>query len=111
MRFRMPELDSAFSFSATPNLSLLSSWSQWTAGVGNESSMPAMERFLNSTGSGGGLVSVCRLLQENGRRSRGLDLYGRARPSYHRFTQAAIDSVLGLGSKVVVTSRLMPDKH
>jgi aminopeptidase N len=99
MSGRMSELEGAWDLDDTTNLSLLSTWSHWVAGMGHLPSFPAMERYLGTVGAGGGLVGVYSLLKNNNNASRATTLYRAFRPRYHRYAQAALDGLLEFAEK------------
>jgi hypothetical protein len=107
---RMSSLDSTFQLSSTQNLSVLLTWSYWVATFRYASGWPALERYLMSSGSTGGLSTVYGALLNAGERQRALEIYGRARPRYHPFTQASLDQLLGTTGRVAEPERSLPEE-
>jgi len=108
MNGRMGEVEDAWDLDDTTNLSLLSTWSHWVAGMGHLPSFPAMERYLGTVGAGGGLVGVYSLLDNNGNGPRARNIYRGLRPRYHPYAQAAIDRLLELQGARVTRSVVLP---
>lgn len=105
----MPGLDAAFGLSATRNLSLLRGWAVWIASLRWAPGYGAMERYLVTSGSAGGLSAVYGALLRNGERARALEIYGRARPGYHPYVQAQLDALLGVAGRVALPQRKLPE--
>jgi aminopeptidase N len=107
---RMSSLDTAFRLSSTQNMTLLLRWSFWVATFRHAPAWPAMERYLMTSGSPGGLLTVYGALLNAGERSRALEIYGRARPRYHPFVQASLDQLLGTSARVAEPERSVPEE-
>ncbi|MCM2314332.1 MAG: leukotriene A4 hydrolase C-terminal domain-containing protein, partial [Thermoanaerobaculia bacterium] len=105
---RMGTLESTFGFDATRNLSLLFRWSLRSAMHRYAPSFDAMERYLMSVGSGSGLYAIYATLLNTGERPRALDIYSRARPRYHPYSQWSIDALFNPPARLSGAPRALP---
>ena len=112
MANRMGSLDGTFRFGSTPNISLLLRWSFWVATLRYAPSWGAMERYLMSSGSSGGLALVYGTLLRSGEQVRARETYSRARPRYHPYVQWRLDGLLNVAARTAAAPRaLPPTKH
>jgi hypothetical protein len=94
-RPRLAELDRAFRLSASGNSEILFAWLQIAIRNRYEPAFPALERFLTSQGR---RKFVRPLYQDLAKTTWGkamaLDIYRRARPTYHSVSATTIDQIL-----------------
>jgi leukotriene-A4 hydrolase len=93
---QMRELDTAFDLTRTENSEILHAWLLHVIANNYESAYPALESFLREQGRRKFLMPLYTKLAE---RPEGLDMameiYRKARPTYHPISYNSIDEVLG----------------
>jgi leukotriene-A4 hydrolase len=97
---RLAEIDRAFRLSASGNSEILFAWLQIAIRNRYEPAFPALERFLTSQGR---RKFVRPLYQDLAKTPWGtamaLDIYRRARPTYHSVSATAIDQILNVSAR------------
>ena len=92
---RLAELDRAYRFSASGNSEILEAWLQIAIRNRYEPAFPALERFLTSQGRRKFLTPLyTALMKTEWGRTMALDIYRRARPTYHSVSVNTIDQVV-----------------
>jgi hypothetical protein len=92
---RLAELDRAFNLSASGNSEILEAWLQIAIRNRYEPAFPALERFLTSQGRRKFLTPLYTALMKTDWGQRmALDIYRRARPTYHSVAVSTIDRVV-----------------
>lgn len=92
---RLAELDRAFGLSTSGNSEVLMAWLQIAIRNRYEAAFPALERFLTSQGRRKFLRPLYTdLAKTSWGRAMALDIYRRARPTYHSVSVNSIDQVL-----------------
>lgn len=89
---KLAELDTAFSFSRSPNAEIFVAWSRLTIPLNYLPVMPQVKQFLLRVGRTKFVVPLYRLLLENpAQQEFAKDIYQQAKPGYHPLTQTQID--------------------
>jgi hypothetical protein len=92
---RLAELDRAFNLSSSGNSEVLEVWLQIAIRNRYEPAFPALERFLTSQGRRKFLTPLYTgLAKTDWGRAMAMDIYRRARPTYHSVAVNTIDQVL-----------------
>ena len=92
---RLAELDRAFRLSSSGNSEILEAWLQIAIRNRYEPAFPALERFLTSQGRRKFLTPLYTgLAKTDWGRAMAVDIYRRARPTYHSVAVNTIDQVL-----------------
>ena len=92
---RLAELDRAFRLSSSGNSEILEAWLQIAIRNRYEPAFPALERFLTSQGRRKFLTPLYTgLAKTDWGRAMAMDIYRRARPTYHSVAVNTIDQVL-----------------
>jgi leukotriene-A4 hydrolase len=92
---RLTELDRAFNLSSSGNSEILEVWLQIAIRNRYEPAFPALERFLTSQGRRKFLTPLYTgLAKTDWGRAMAMDIYRRARPTYHSVAVNTIDQVL-----------------
>lgn len=92
---RMAELDRAFGFTETGNSEILFAWLELTIASGYEPAYPALERFLTGMGRRKFLVPLyARLAETPTGLQRAVEIYQKARSTYHPVAYATVDEIL-----------------
>jgi aminopeptidase N len=92
---RLTELDRAFKLSASGNSEILEAWLLIAVKNRYKSAFPALERFLTSQGRRKFLTPLyTELAKTTWGRTMAMDIYRRARPTYHSVAVNTIDKVL-----------------
>ncbi|MCP3964140.1 MAG: M1 family metallopeptidase [bacterium] len=98
-RQQMAELDARFELSATGNSEKLHEWLHHVLANRYEPGYAALDGFLTSMGRRKFLKPLYqRMAGEDDLKPMALDIYRRARPSYHPVSVATIDEILGWDS-------------
>jgi aminopeptidase N len=93
---RLAELDRAFKFSSSGNSEILEAWLLLAVKNRYASAFPALDRFLTSQGRRKFLTPLyTELAKTEWGRTLAMDIYRRARPTYHSVAVGTIDKVLG----------------
>ncbi len=95
---KMAELDGAWSLSATGNSEILMEWLLQSIRSQYEKSYPALADFLMKQGRRKFLKPLYEELakSEDGK-TRALEIYAEARPTYHSVSSNTVDEILGFG--------------
>ncbi|HEY6089140.1 MAG TPA: M1 family metallopeptidase, partial [Gemmatimonadaceae bacterium] len=92
---RLAELDRAFRLSSSGNSEILEAWLLIAINNRYEPAFPALEHFLTSQGRRKFLRPLyTALVKTDWGRAMALDIYRRARPTYHSVAVNAIDGIL-----------------
>jgi leukotriene-A4 hydrolase len=93
---RMSELDAAFSFTGTGNCEVADVWYELALKKGYSRAYPAIDNFLCSVGRRKFLTPLYKAMvaTEEGKQMA-LDIYSRARPTYHYVAVNTMDELLG----------------
>jgi leukotriene-A4 hydrolase len=92
---RLAELDRAFKLSTSGNSEILEAWLLIAIRNRYEPAFPALERFLTSQGRRKFLTPLyTALAKTDWGRAMAMDIYRRARPTYHSVAVNTIDQVL-----------------
>ena len=92
---RLGELDRAFRLSSSGNSEILAAWLQIAIRNRYEPAFPALERFLTTQGRRKFLTPLYTALSKTDwGRAMAMDIYRRARPTYHSVAVNTIDQVL-----------------
>ncbi len=92
---QLAELDAAFGFTATGNPEILTVWLLHCIDHRYEAAYPALESFLTGMGRRKFLVPLYSRLAETGEGKRyALEIYERARSTYHPISYGTIDALL-----------------
>lgn len=92
---RLAELDRAFRLSSSGNSEILEAWLQIAVRNRYEPAFPALERFLTSQGRRKFLAPLYTgLSKTDWGRAMAMDIYRRARPTYHSVAVNTIDQIL-----------------
>jgi aminopeptidase N len=92
---RLAELDRAFRLSASGNSEILFAWLQMAIRNRHAPAFPALERFLLSQGRRKFVRPLYEeLAKTDWGRTMALDIYRRARPTYHSVSVTSIDPIL-----------------
>ena len=92
---RLAELDRAFKLSTSGNSEILEAWLLIAIKNRYEPAFPALERFLTSQGRRKFLTPLyTALAKTDWGRAMAMDIYRRARPTYHSVAVNTIDQVL-----------------
>jgi hypothetical protein len=92
---RLAELDRAFKLSASGNSEILFAWLQMAIRNRHAPAFPALERFLLSQGRRKFVRPLYEeLAKTDWGRKMALDIYRRARPTYHSVSVTSIDPIL-----------------
>jgi hypothetical protein len=92
---RLADLDRAFHFSNSGNSEILEAWLQIAIRNRYEPAFPALDRFLTSQGRRKFLTPLyTALMKTDWGRKMALDIYRRARPTYHSVAVNTIDQVV-----------------
>lgn len=92
---RLAELDRTFNLSSSGNSEVLEVWLQIAIRNRYEPAFPALERFLTSQGRRKFLTPLYTgLAKTDWGRAMAMDIYRRARPTYHSVAVNTIDQVL-----------------
>lgn len=93
---RMASLDQAFHFTDSNNSEILAAWLEQAIKNGYQAADPALERFLTSMGRRKFLKPLYSELAKTPEgKERALEIYRKARPTYHEISRATIDRILG----------------
>jgi len=93
---RLAELDRTFKLSASGNSEVLFAWLQIAIRTRYTPAFPALERFLLSQGRRKFVRPLYEdLAKTDWGRKMALDIYRRARPTYHSVSVTSIDPILG----------------
>jgi hypothetical protein len=99
-RARLAELDRAFRLSSSGNSEVLEAWLLIAVKNRYQSAFPALDRFLTSQGRRKFLTPLyTELAKTDWGRTMAMDIYRRARPTYHSVAVNTIDKVLGWDSR------------
>jgi aminopeptidase N len=92
---RVAELDKAFNLSSSGNSEVLFAWLRIAVGNRYEPAFPALERFLMAQGRRKFVAPLyADLAKTDWGRAMAMDIYGRARPTYHSVAVNTIDQAL-----------------
>jgi hypothetical protein len=92
---RLAELDRAFKLSASGNSEILESWLQIAIRNHYTPAFPALDRFLTTQGRRKFLRPLyTELMKTDWGRAMALDIYRRARPTYHSVAANSIDLIV-----------------
>ena len=92
---RLAELDQAFRLSSSGNSEILFAWLRKAIANRYEPAFPALENFLTSQGRRKFLAPLYTdLAKTSWGRSMAMDIYRRARPTYHSVAVNTIDAIL-----------------
>ncbi|HXG72145.1 MAG TPA: leukotriene A4 hydrolase C-terminal domain-containing protein, partial [Gemmatimonadaceae bacterium] len=92
---RLAELDAAFRLTASGNSEILEEWLQIAIRNRYEPAFPALDRFLTTQGRRKFLTPLYTgLSKTDWGRAMAIDIYRRARPTYHSVAVNTIDQVL-----------------
>jgi hypothetical protein len=95
---RMAELDKAFKFSSSGNSEILFQWLRMSVRNRYEAAFPALERFLTTQGRRKFIAPLyAELAKTDWGKKMAMDIYRRARPTYHSVATSTIDKTLGWG--------------
>jgi leukotriene-A4 hydrolase len=93
---RLAELDRAFRLSSSGNSEILKAWLQIAIRNRYEPAFPALKTFLTSQGRRKFLAPLyAELAKTDWGRKMAIDIYRRARPTYHSVSVSRIDQILG----------------
>jgi len=94
---RMAELDRTFKLSSSGNSEVLFAWLRKVIANRYEAGFPALEKFLTSQGRRKFVAPLYTdLAKTDWGKKMALDIYRRARPTYHSVSVGTIDKALGL---------------
>ena len=97
---RLAELDRAFKLSSSGNSEILEAWLLLAVKNRYEPAFPALDRFLTSQGRRKFLTPLyTELAKTDWGRAMAMDIYRRARPTYHSVAVNTIDRVLNWGAR------------
>ena len=95
---QLQQLDAAFKFTPSGNSEILFQWLRTAIRNHYEPALPALERFLTSQGRRKFLAPLYTdLAATDWGRPLALQIYRRARPTYHSVAVGTIDGILGWG--------------
>ena len=93
----MAELDRTFKLSSSGNSEILFAWMKKVIANRYEPGFPALEKFLTSQGRRKFVAPLyADLAKTDWGKKMALDIYRRARPTYHSVAVGTIDRELGL---------------
>jgi|CXWL01.1.fsa_nt_gi aminopeptidase N len=93
---RLSELDLAFGLSERGNKEVLFAWLMGAVRAGYEPAQPAVERFLTSLGRRKFLMPLYgELAKTESGKARAIEIYRKARPTYHPVAVQSVDELLG----------------
>ena len=93
---KMEELDAAFSFTGTGNCEVADVWYELTIKNNYSQAYPAIDNFLNSVGRRKFLTPLYKaMIATDEGKAMALDIYSRARPTYHYVAVNTMDELLG----------------
>ena len=94
---RMAELDRTFKLSSSGNSEIMFAWLKKVIANRYEPGFPALEKFLTSQGRRKFVAPLYTDLAKTGwGKKMALDIYKRARPTYHSVSTGTIDKALGI---------------
>ncbi|MEO8578555.1 MAG: leukotriene A4 hydrolase C-terminal domain-containing protein, partial [Gemmatimonadales bacterium] len=94
---RMADLDKTFKLSSSGNSEILFAWLRKVIANRYEPGFPALENFLTSQGRRKFVAPLYTdLAKTDWGKKMALDIYKRARPTYHSVSQGTIDKALGV---------------
>jgi aminopeptidase N len=92
---QMAELDAASGFTQSGNSEILAEWLTQAIHANYEPAYPAVEKFLTSIGRRKFLMPLYRgLVATDAGRARALEIYAKARPTYHPVAVSSVDALL-----------------
>lgn len=97
---RMADLDRTFKLSSSGNSEILFAWLKKVIANRYEPGFPALEKFLTSQGRRKFVAPLYTdLAKTDWGKKMALDIYRRARPTYHSVAVGTIDKALGLSTQ------------
>lgn len=97
---RMADLDKTFKLSSSGNSEILFAWLKKVIANRYEPGFPALEKFLTSQGRRKFVAPLYTdLARTDWGKKMALDIYRRARPTYHSVATGTIDKALGLETR------------
>jgi len=95
-KMQMADLDRAYGFTQTGNSELLHAWLLHAIANDYGPGYPALENFLTSMGRRKFLRPLySKLVETEDGKKRALEIYRKARPTYHPLAVATIDGIVG----------------